>query len=93
MQVKTTTVRVGDTWKVYLSNSGKVRRTYSPDEIDDFFVITGDFQCYLIPVAAVCGLQAIHLRGYQRFRLSWALDDATSQDMAARVATATADDG
>jgi len=74
VQVKTTTVRVGDTWKVYLSNSGRVRRTYGADEIDDFFVITRDFRCYLIPVTAVCGLQAIHLKRYERYRVFWAAD-------------------
>jgi hypothetical protein len=41
VQVKTTTVRVGDSWKVYLSTTGRTRKTYDPSEIDDFFVIDG----------------------------------------------------
>lgn len=70
VQVKTTTVRVADTWKVYLSTSRRERKTYSPDEIDDFFIIDGDLVCYLIPVAAVGGLHAIHLRAYARYQLA-----------------------
>ena len=69
IQVKTTTARAGNTWKVYLSTSRRRRRTYSPDEIDDFFVIDGDLHNYLIPVAAVGGLHAIHLSGYQQYLL------------------------
>jgi hypothetical protein len=69
VQVKTTTSRAGVTWKVYLSTSRGQRRTYDPDEIDDFFVIDGSFAYYLIPVAVVGGLQAIHLSSYDRYRL------------------------
>jgi hypothetical protein len=69
VQVKTT-VRVGVTWKAYLSTSRRERRTYDPDELDDFFVIDGDIAYYLIPVAAVGGLHAIHLRNYDQFRLT-----------------------
>ena len=43
------------TWTVWISNTGKARATYDPDEIDQFFVIDGDFNFYLIPVAAVGG--------------------------------------
>lgn len=68
VQVKTTTTRVGATWKVYLSTSSGGRRTYGPDEIDVFFIVDGDMNYYLIPVVAVGGLHAIHLRGYDRFR-------------------------
>lgn len=68
VQVKTTTTRVGATWKVYLSTSSGGRRTYGHDEIDIFFIVDGDMNYYLIPVVAVGGLHAIHLRGYDRFR-------------------------
>jgi hypothetical protein len=70
VQVKTTTVRAGGTWKVYLSTSRGVRRTYDPDEIDDFFIIDGALTCYLIPVAAVGGLHAMHLGGYLQYQLA-----------------------
>jgi hypothetical protein len=70
VQVKTSTVRAGSTWKVYLSTSRTGRRTYDPDEIDDFFLIGGDMTCYLIPVAEVGGLQAIHLAGYEKYQLA-----------------------
>ncbi len=69
VQVKTTTVRAGDTWKVYLSTAGRGRRTYDPDEIDDFFVIDGSLTYFQIPLTEVGGRQAIHLSAYERFRL------------------------
>ncbi len=69
VQVKTTTTRVGNTWKAYLSTSGETRRLYDPDEIDDFFVVDGDMNFYFIPVAAVGGLYAIHLRAYDEYRV------------------------
>ena len=67
--MKTTTVHVGHTWKVYLSTCRRRRRTYNPDEVDDFFIIDGDLSNYLIPVAAVGGLQAIHLAAYEQYLL------------------------
>jgi hypothetical protein len=69
VQVKTTTVRQGASWKVYLSTTSGERRPYDPDEIDDFFVIDGGLDYYLIPVPAVGGLHAIHLNAYQGFLL------------------------
>jgi hypothetical protein len=69
IQVKTTTVKQGTSWTVWISNTGKMRRTYDPDEIDQFFVIDGDFNYYLLPVTAVAGLTAIQLSAYRGFRL------------------------
>lgn len=69
IQVKTTQVRVGTTWKVYLSSTRKGRILYGRAEIDFFFVIDGDFNCYLLPVEAVAGLHAIHLAAYSAYRL------------------------
>ncbi|MGL3151240.1 group I intron-associated PD-(D/E)XK endonuclease [Microbacterium sp. A82] len=68
VQVKTTRTRSGRSWKAYLSTTGNVRRTYGPEEIDEFFVIDGDLNCFLIPVADVGGLHAIHLSAYARYR-------------------------
>ena len=68
LQVKTSTSRVGSTWKVYLSTSRADRAIYGLDEIDDFFIIDGDLNCYLIPLAVVGGLHAIHLSAYQQYR-------------------------
>lgn len=70
VQVKTTMTRAGSTWQVYLSTSGPERRTYDPEEIDEFFVIDGDLGHYVIPVAAVGGLHAIHLSAYKRFKVA-----------------------
>jgi PD-(D/E)XK endonuclease len=67
VQVKTTTVKQGASWTVWISNTGKERTTYDPDEIDYFFVIDGDFNFYLIPVAAVGGLTAIQLSAYGNY--------------------------
>lgn len=70
VQVKTTTVRTGSSWKVYLSTSRQGRTVYDVDEIDDFFVIDGALSYYVIPLAAVGGLHAIHLSAYERFRVA-----------------------
>lgn len=67
IQVKTTTVKQGRSWTAWISNTGKTRATYDPDEIDQFFVIDGDLNFYLIPVAAVGGLTAIRLSAYQHY--------------------------
>lgn len=67
IQVKTTTVKQGSSWAVWISNTGKARRTYDPEEIDRFFIIDGDVNFYLIPVAVVGGLTAIHLSAYRDF--------------------------
>lgn len=70
VQVKTTTVRTSESWKVYLSTSRQGRTVYDVDEIDDFFVIDGALNYYVIPLAAVGGLHAIHLSAYERFRVA-----------------------
>jgi hypothetical protein len=67
IQVKTTKVKQGSSWAVWISTSGKSRSTYDPDEIDYFFVIDGDLSFYLIPVAAVGGLTAIQLSAYRDY--------------------------
>lgn len=69
VQVKTTTVKQGSSWAVWISNTGKTRRTYDPEEIDWFFVIDGDLDYYLIPVAVVGGLTAINLSAYLDYLL------------------------
>lgn len=69
VQVKTTVARAGSTWKAYLSTARKSRKTYVPGEIDDFFIVTGALDCYLIPLVEVGGLHAIHLSQYRRFRV------------------------
>jgi hypothetical protein len=70
VQVKTTTMRTGSSWLVRLSSSSrKDLRTYDPDDIDQFFVIDGDFNYYLVPVRVVGGLTAIQLSAYQEFRV------------------------
>lgn len=70
IQVKTTTVRSGETWIAWLSNTRKGRITYDPDEIDHFFVIDGEFCYYLIPVASVGGLHAVHLSAYSVYKVN-----------------------
>lgn len=69
IQVKTTTVKQGKSWTAWISTMGSTRSTYGPDEIDQFFVIDGDCNFYLIPVAAVGGLTAVHLSAYQNYLL------------------------
>jgi hypothetical protein len=69
IQVKTTNVKQGSSWTVWISNAGKMRSPYDPDEIDQFFLIDGDFNFYLIPIAAVGGLTAIRLAAYGDYLL------------------------
>ena len=69
VQVKTTVTKDGSSWQVSLSTTSGGRRTYDPDEIDDFFVIDGALGHYLIPIEAVGGLHTINLRAYERYRL------------------------
>jgi hypothetical protein len=69
IQVKTTRLRTGTSWTVSLSTTGKSRRTYAPDEVDQFFVIDGDLSYYLLPLHVVGGLTAIRLAAYEAYRL------------------------
>jgi hypothetical protein len=72
VQVKTTTVRSGRSWMVWLSKSRKPRVTYDVNSIDSFFVIDGDFGFYRIPVKAVAGLHSITLSAYADYRVGQA---------------------
>jgi hypothetical protein len=69
IQVKTTTVRAGRSWVVRLANQRKELHTYDPDEIDQFFVIDGDLNHYLIPIRVVGGLTAVQLSAYEAYLL------------------------
>ena len=69
IQVKTATVKQGTSWTVWISTTGTKRMTYNPEDIDYFFVIDGDFDYYLIPVATVGGFTAIRLSAYVQYRL------------------------
>jgi PD-(D/E)XK endonuclease len=69
IQVKTTRSRPAKSWHASLGSTSRAARSYDPDEIDYFFVIDGDLDYYLIPVAVVGGLQQISLAKYHRFRL------------------------
>ena len=77
VQVKTCRRWHAGGWMVSLSTSGR-RRTYDPDDIDQFFIIDGDLEFYLIPVAAVGGRHAITLSRYGQFRLEQLLDERAS---------------
>jgi hypothetical protein len=69
IQVKTSRRWGAGGWDVSLSTTSGGRRTYDPDDIDAFFVIDGDLEFYLIPVAAVGGRYSITLSRYTPFRL------------------------
>lgn len=69
IQVKTATVRVGRSWAVWLSTTGRSRTPYDVGEVDAFFVIDGELTYYLIPAETVGGLHSIHLSAYTRFSL------------------------
>ncbi len=69
IQVKTCRRWGAGGWEVSLSTTSGGRHTYDPDDIDEFFVIDGDLEFYLIPVAAVGGRHAITLSRYGAFRM------------------------
>lgn len=69
VQVKTTTTRSHGSWKVFLSTTGHERKVYDPYEVDDFFIIDGELNFFLIPVADVGGLHAIHLNAYSAYQI------------------------
>ncbi len=74
VQVKTTTSKhKDDGWMVGVghhpdthSKKGYVL-AYSPDEIDLFFIISGDMEMYLIPSRAIAGRVKILLRTYRKY--------------------------
>ena len=70
VQVKTATVRTGQSWTVWLSTTGAERLPYDIEEVDAFFIIDGDFNYYLIPVSRVGGLHAIQLSAYAAFKVA-----------------------
>ncbi|WP_019877109.1 group I intron-associated PD-(D/E)XK endonuclease [Sporichthya polymorpha] len=69
IQVKTTTVRAGSSWTVWLSTTRRSRTVYGADEIDFFFVVDGDRHYYVLPLAAVGGRHQIHLSAYSAYRV------------------------
>jgi hypothetical protein len=69
VQVKTTTNQVGSSWAVGLRCTASRRGPYDPADIDQFFVIDGNLQCFLIPIQAVGGRVGITLSAYEAFRL------------------------
>lgn len=71
VQVKTTTSATErGVWRVNVSTTGRGdRRIYTDDEIDDFFVIDGDLNFYLIPLNALTGMHAVWLSAYEQFRV------------------------
>ncbi|MET3963775.1 hypothetical protein ABIE44_003709 [Marmoricola sp. OAE513] len=70
VQVKTTRLREGGSWKVSLLSGRRTTPTYSPDEIDEFFVIDGDLRYYAIPISTVGGLSALNLNKYEKYLVS-----------------------
>ena len=78
IQVKTTRSMREGAWMVTLSSHGGLM-TYAPDEIDYFFIVDGDLEQYLIPVATVGGRHAISLSAYSQFRIARELTGAADR--------------
>lgn len=78
IQVKTTTRRCGSTWTVQLRTNRKTTHLYTPEEIDQFFIVAGDFSCYLIPLKVVAGFGAINLSAYSAHRVPGLTEPASS---------------
>lgn len=45
------------------------REPYNHDEIDDFFIVNADGECYLIPIASIAGRISILLDHYPEYRI------------------------
>ncbi|WP_148045025.1 group I intron-associated PD-(D/E)XK endonuclease [Nocardioides marmorisolisilvae] len=69
IQVKTTTRRSGATWTVQLRTNRKESHVYTSDEIDQFFIVAGDYACYLIPLKVVAGFGTINLSAYGDYQV------------------------
>lgn len=69
IQVKTTTRRIGSSWNVQLRTNRKHSHTYTPDEIDHFFIVDGDYTYYFIPLKVVGGFSAINLSAYTEYKV------------------------
>jgi hypothetical protein len=90
VQVKTTTRRANNTWVCKLTRSeyrhgsvgGHGHAKYSAEDIDMFACVDGAGQIYLIPIEAVEGQRAIHVRRYQVYRLPMQLVGLTGLEPA-----------
>jgi PD-(D/E)XK endonuclease len=73
IQVKTTNSkdRTG-AWRCHLAQNPKYRKTviYDPDDVDFFFIITGDMVYYLTPVEEIAGLTEVSLNTLQHRKVS-----------------------
>lgn len=70
VQVKTTTTRERGAWRAHVSTNGRhATRPYTADEIDDFFLIDGDLNFYIIPIAEMRGLHYVVLNRYEPYRV------------------------
>lgn len=83
VQVKTTTYRPGGRHLAQISGTrGDRQSAYDVDEVDQFFVVDGDLDAYLIPYRVVAGRTTLSLTHYAAFRVSsggaWLGDAATS---------------
>lgn len=77
VQVKSTTSYRFGSWQCILTHSTydpssgrQVRDVYLAEEVDEFAVVDGDLEVYVIPHAVVAGLTGITLRHYEAFRLA-----------------------
>ncbi len=68
IQVKTTThTRLRSSLVGVSASRPHGRAVYLPDEIDHFFILTGDLDAYLIPIRAVLGMPQLSLSRYSAF--------------------------
>ena len=74
VQVKTTTRCVAGSYEVLIGRyraHGPLKgecTPYDPDDVDSFFIVDGDLDVYLIPLAAVAGRGRLGLGAWRRFR-------------------------
>jgi hypothetical protein len=90
VQVKTTTCYVSkDGWRVGVGRRpysvGNRERVvpYDPESIDQFFIVDGDLNLYLIPSRVIAGRVSILLRTYAKYIVGNASGLMTPQSRAA----------
>lgn len=75
VQVKTTTMKEGNSYVVHLRTIGGnksqvIMRPFDPSDYEWLFVVCGDATAYLIPSAVITSRQSMSLGGkYEAFRL------------------------
>lgn len=79
VRVKLMVARAGSGGARVSFNLGRQQRPYDPDEIDDFFIIDGELNFYLVLAAVVSGRHMMHLAAHELFLVPKSFTVATKR--------------